>query len=88
MFTCVATKPITVTEEAYDSLKALKRSDESFSEALLRITEHRRDVWKGYGAMHGELDGVMDTIREDRERATRESSEKIERLFADETDAR
>lgn len=80
----MATKNITVTEEAYESLKAVKRSDESFTDTVLRITEHRRDVWKGYGSMHGELDGVMDTIREDRERATIEANAKHERLFGDE----
>ena len=33
------TKTITVTEDAYDRLKALKRDDESFSELVVRLTE-------------------------------------------------
>lgn len=38
--------------------------------------------------MHGELDGVMDTIREDREQATIEANAKHERLFGnDDSDA-
>ncbi len=35
----MASKNITVTEDAYDRLKALKREDESFSELVVRLTE-------------------------------------------------
>lgn len=37
----MVTKNITVTEEAYESLKAVERSDESFTDTVLRITENR-----------------------------------------------
>jgi len=78
----MATKTITVTEEAYESLKALKRSDESFSETLLRVTGHRRNVWKGYGALHGERgDALAEAVKESGEQADRDYREKHERLF-------
>ena len=35
----MATKNITITEDAYERLKALKRDDESFSELMVRLTE-------------------------------------------------
>jgi predicted CopG family antitoxin len=35
----VASKNVTITEDAYDRLKALKRDDESFSELITRLTE-------------------------------------------------
>jgi predicted CopG family antitoxin len=35
----MGTKNITITEEAYERLRALKRDDESFSELVTRLTE-------------------------------------------------
>lgn len=46
----MGTKTITVTEEAYDRLRAMKRSDESFTDVLLRVTGGETDVMKGFGA--------------------------------------
>jgi len=36
----VASKNITITEDAYDRLQSLKRDDESFSELVVRLTEN------------------------------------------------
>ena len=46
----MGTKTITVTEEAYDRLRAMKRSDESFTDVLLRVTGGETDVMKGFGS--------------------------------------
>lgn len=37
----MAIKSLTVTEDAYDALKTLKRGDESFSEAILRLSKEK-----------------------------------------------
>lgn len=36
----MSSKNITITEDAYERLKALKREDESFSELVVRLTEN------------------------------------------------
>jgi len=46
----VATKTITLTEEAYQRLRALKRDDESFTDVVLRITDSEQDIMKGFGS--------------------------------------
>ena len=38
MFELVTVKTITLTSEAYDRLRALKREGESFSETIVRVT--------------------------------------------------
>lgn len=37
----MAVKTITVTEDAYEALKALKSSNESFSETILKVAKRR-----------------------------------------------
>ena len=41
------TKTLTISEEAYERLKAHKRDDESFTDTILRLTESEGDVMKG-----------------------------------------
>jgi len=70
----MATKSLTVTEEAYDRLREFKREDESFTEAILRLTGNERDVMKGFGSM-GDVDGfraAVESTREDLDRDLRE----------------
>lgn len=47
----MATKSLTITEEAYERLREYKREDESFTDAILRLTGGERDVMSGFGAM-------------------------------------
>ena len=49
----MATKTITVTEEAYERLAAFKGDDESFSETLLRLTDAGGDPMEMVGAWAG-----------------------------------
>lgn len=46
----MATTTISLTEEAYENLKALKKADESFSDVVLRITGNQADKMEGFGA--------------------------------------
>jgi len=75
----VATKTITLTEEAYQRLQALKRDDESFTDVVLRITDSEQDVMKGFGSW-------ADTeLREAVEAARDEFDEDFETRLDDET---
>ncbi|ERH01591.1 MAG: hypothetical protein J07HN6_01147 [Halonotius sp. J07HN6] len=57
----MATKSLTITEEAYERLKAQKQPDESFTETILRLTGDQRDVMKGFGAMEA-VDGFREVV--------------------------
>jgi|GEM_PF-895428 len=57
----MVTKTLTITEEAYESLKANKRADESFTETVLRLTGGERDIWKGHGALSN-ADGFRERV--------------------------
>lgn len=61
----MGTKSLTVTEEAYERLKAYKREDESFTDTILRITGSDRDVMAGFGAME-DVDGFTEAVESTR----------------------
>ncbi|WP_435197253.1 antitoxin VapB family protein [Natronomonas sp. EA1] len=62
----MGTKTITVTEEAYERLKAHKRKGESFTDTLLRITDPG-DPMRGFGAM-ADVDGFRAAATDSRAR--------------------
>lgn len=45
----MVTKTLTITEDAYERLKAHKRGDESFSDVVNRLSESRDDPTKARG---------------------------------------
>lgn len=49
----MGTKTLTITEEAYDRLKAHKQEGESFTDVVLRLTGGEADVAAGAGAWEG-----------------------------------
>lgn len=62
----MATKTITVTEEAYERLRAMKRGDESFTDVLLRVTGGEEDVMKGFGSWkESDLREAVEDAREE-----------------------
>lgn len=69
----MSSKNITLKEEAYESLKAHKRDDESFSDVVLRLSGKNKDIWKGFGmlsdeeadALRGHVEDVRNQIDED-----------------------
>ena len=66
----IMTKMISLSNKAYQTLKDLKRPDESFSDVVLRIAgrEHR-SILEFSGKWAGDdIDEVFLQVREDRER--------------------
>ncbi len=61
----MATKSLTITDEAYHRLKEHKREGESFTETILRLTKNDRDVMKGFGEMK-DVDGFRDAVESTR----------------------
>lgn len=57
----MGTKSLTITEEAYERLKAHKREDESFTDTILRLAGSERDRMKGFGAMR-DTDGFRAAV--------------------------
>lgn len=62
----MGTKSLTITDEAYDRLKEHKREDESFTDAIIRLTGSDRDVMKGFGVM-ADVDGFREAVESSRE---------------------
>lgn len=62
----MATKSLTITDEAYERLKEHKREGESFTDTILRITGSDRDVMKGFGAMQN-VDGFREAVETTRD---------------------
>lgn len=63
----MATKSLTITEEAYERLRAHKREGESFTETILRLTGDERDIRKGFGMM-SDVDGFREAAEAGRDR--------------------
>jgi predicted CopG family antitoxin len=78
----MATKTITVTEDAYEALKALKTRGESFSETIIRVAK-RKPLSAFFGALSKEsgerLERAVSELRERRNAAHRARMKHIAR---------
>jgi len=75
-------KTITVTEDAYESLKALKEKNESFSEAIRRIAK-RKSIWDFVGALSAESGARLEhAIRERRQVHVKSRERRMRRLVS------
>jgi len=74
----MGTKTLTITEEAYERLRAHKRDDESFTDTILRITGDERDVMKGFGAM-SDVEGFREEVKQVRGELDGDLRERAER---------
>ncbi len=74
-------KTITVTEEAYKTLKSMKAPTESFSEEILRIAR-RRPLNDFYGALSGERGARLEkAIAESRKGRMASHKSRIKRIM-------
>jgi predicted CopG family antitoxin len=65
------TKVISLSEKAYETLKSLKKSGESFSDVVIRITskEKKKSLLEFAGTWKGDdADEILAEIMKDRER--------------------
>jgi predicted CopG family antitoxin len=72
----MSTKNITIADDAYERLKALKREDESFSDTIRRLTEGA-DVME----YSGSCPGISETVEETRKELEEDLEEKHDELF-------
>lgn len=76
----MATKTISLSEDAYERLKALKREGESFSDVVRRLTR-TVDLREFHGVLSEESGAeVADAIAEGRARRNEEHERRVERL--------
>lgn len=76
-------KTITITEDAYEKMRRLKREDESFSKLFLRLSGEKRSTAKSlYGILKGEdTEKLLEASADFRKRADRDM-ERRKRVFA------
>ena len=76
----MATKTITVTEEAYRALKGLKDSEESFSKTILRVAK-KRSLMEFAGVLSEESGKKLEkAIKEMRRRHTATHKARMKRI--------
>jgi predicted CopG family antitoxin len=66
------TKVVSLSKKAYQTLKDLKRSNESFSDVVLRIsgTKQKKSILQFAGTWNGsDIDEVYSKVKKDREQS-------------------
>lgn len=75
----MVTKTITVTKDAYEQLKALKRPEESFSQEIKRITASKQDIMRFAGILTDkEGEEMLTAIKKMREESDKQLKRKLQ----------
>ncbi len=74
----MAVKTITITEKAYNTLKAMKKGDESFSEEINRIGEEKKSIFDFVGLLKHSEQGTEE-LQEKVRKTRKQLSESFER---------
>lgn len=77
---CMATKTISLDEDAYNRLKNLKKGDESFSDIVKRIADEKSLLEVSGILSEEEAEELRKNVEELRERTRTETDQKAERL--------
>ncbi len=80
----MSSKNITIKEDSYKRLKAMKRANESFSDVIDRLTENEGDFRAGFGLFSADSasePAFSELIEEERERMDREFEDRENRVF-------
>jgi predicted CopG family antitoxin len=81
----MATKTITITEDAYHALANHKKTGESFSELIRRSFARKGDVWQFAGAWKHLSEKTIARMKEDIERVNASSAKQLRRKLKQRT---
>ena len=74
-------KSLTITEEAYDALKSMKLGNESFSKAIVRISQTKRGAaGRFFGVLKGQGSELKKRLKQRRVELEKEVRIRQERL--------
>ena len=84
MFKHMVVKTITITENAYNSLKKLKHGEQSFSEIIIEVTKEKHgSLDRFFGILKGsekELDKLKESVKSYRKKFDMDSGKRTEKL--------
>ncbi len=60
----MVTKTLTITKDAYEQLKMLKKPDESFSKVIKRITADKQDIMQFAGILSDMSDKDFEEMKQ------------------------
>ena len=73
----MAIKTITVTEDAYESIKALKRPDESFSKLFKRISKEKIKLSDFLGIAKGNIEEDRKRMRKNKDLLNKDFNKRL-----------
>ena len=80
----MATKTITIMEDAYELLKQEKVKNESFSDVIRKVIPKKKSIWDFVGILSEEEgEELQETVKEIRKRMTKQMAERRKRFFGD-----